>query len=114
MDTTEPLSLSQRDWVFPGSSEVKNPTTIEEMWVPSLGGEGALEKKMATCSKILTGKSHDRGAFRLRDREQLAWHHTANWCQIEASDSTDALEIAVCRWNFNSKCCRGNVSRECP
>ena len=36
---------------------------IGEMWIQSLGQEDPLEKKMATHSGILAGKSMDRGAW---------------------------------------------------
>ena len=32
---------------------VKNPLAMQEMWVPSLGGEDSLEEGMATHSSIL-------------------------------------------------------------
>ena len=35
---------------------VKNLPVMQEMWVPSLGWEDALEKEMATNSGILTWK----------------------------------------------------------
>ena len=35
---------------------VKNPPTIQETWVQSLGGESPLEKDMATHSSILAWK----------------------------------------------------------
>ena len=38
---------------FPRSSMVKNPPTIQEMWVRSLGWEDRLEKEMATHSSTL-------------------------------------------------------------
>ena len=38
---------------FPGGSAVKNPPTVQEMWVQSLGWEDLLEKGMATHSSIL-------------------------------------------------------------
>ena len=38
---------------FPGGSVVKNLPAKEEMQVGSLGQEDPLEKKMATCSRIL-------------------------------------------------------------
>ena len=38
---------------FPGSSMVKNPPTMWETWVRSLGQEDPLEKEMATHSSIL-------------------------------------------------------------
>ena len=37
---------------FPRGSEVKNPTTMQETWVQSLGWEDTLEKGMATHSSI--------------------------------------------------------------
>ena len=37
---------------FPEGSEVKNLPVIQETWVPSLGGEYALEKEMATHFSI--------------------------------------------------------------
>ena len=42
------LHLSSR-----GGSVVKNQPAKQEMWVPSLGQEDALEKEMATHSSIL-------------------------------------------------------------
>ena len=38
---------------FPGSSAGKNPPTMWETWVQSLGWEDLLEKEMATSSSIL-------------------------------------------------------------
>ena len=38
---------------FPGGSELKNPTAMQETQVPSLGGEDPLEEEMATHSSIL-------------------------------------------------------------
>jgi len=38
---------------FPGGSVVKKLLAKQEMWIPSLGGEDLLEKKMATHSNIL-------------------------------------------------------------
>ena len=35
---------------------VKNPPSVQEVWVRSLGGEDALEKGMATHSSILAQK----------------------------------------------------------
>ena len=35
---------------FPGVSGVKNPPSMQETWVQSLGREGALSKEMATHS----------------------------------------------------------------
>ena len=41
---------------FPGSSVIKNPPAMQEMWVPSLGQEDPLEKGMAASSNILAWK----------------------------------------------------------
>ena len=38
---------------FPSGSAVKNPPTMQEMWVQSLGGEDPLEEEMAPHSRIL-------------------------------------------------------------
>ena len=38
---------------FPGAAEAKNPLTMQETWVRSLGWEDPLEKAMATHSSIL-------------------------------------------------------------
>ena len=38
---------------FPGGLGVKNPPAKQEMWVPSLGQEDPLQKKMAAHSSIL-------------------------------------------------------------
>ena len=38
---------------FPGGSVVKNPPSVGETWVQSLGQEDPLEKKMAAHSSIL-------------------------------------------------------------
>ena len=37
---------------------VKNPPTVQETWVQSLGHEDLLEKGMATHSSILVGEFH--------------------------------------------------------
>ena len=37
---------------------VKNLPALQETWVPSLGWEDALEKGMATHSRILAGEFH--------------------------------------------------------
>ena len=42
-----------RNLGFPGGSMVKNPSTMEEMQVQSLGWEDSLQKGMATHSSIL-------------------------------------------------------------
>ena len=38
---------------FLSGSVVKNPSAMQETWVPSLGQEDPLEKEMATLSSIL-------------------------------------------------------------
>ena len=38
---------------FSGGSVVKNLPAMQEIWVPSLGQEDPLEKRMATHSSIL-------------------------------------------------------------
>ena len=45
-------------WGFSGGSVIKNLLAVQEMWVPSLGWEDPLKKKMATHSSIFAGKSH--------------------------------------------------------
>ena len=41
---------------LPGGSVVKNPPTVQEMWVRYLGWEDPLEKEMGTYSSILAWK----------------------------------------------------------
>ena len=43
--------------LFRSAQSVKNPPTMQETWVQSLGGADPLEKEMATHSSILAGKS---------------------------------------------------------
>ena len=43
--------------VFPGGSVVKNPPAKQETQDPSLDGEDALEKELATHSIILASKT---------------------------------------------------------
>ena len=43
----------QYSWAFLVAQLVKNPPTMWETWVQSLGWEGPLEKGMATHSSIL-------------------------------------------------------------
>ena len=63
----------------PGVSGVKNPPSMQETWVQSLGWEDALSKEMATHSSIL--------AWRIPGRWSLVgcrlWGHTE-------SDTTEA------------------------
>ena len=48
---------------FPGGSEVKNPPTMQETQVPSLGWEDPLEKETATHSRIFAWEiPMDKGA----------------------------------------------------
>ena len=53
------VGLTSAGW---GASQVvlavKNLAAIQEMWVWSLGWEDYLEKEMATCSSVLSGKFH--------------------------------------------------------
>ena len=39
--------------IFPGGSVAKNLPALQQMWIPSLGQEGPLEKEMAIQSSIL-------------------------------------------------------------
>ena len=41
---------------FPGAAEAKNPLTMQETWVRSLGWEDPLEKAMATHSSTVARK----------------------------------------------------------
>ena len=43
----------EKTWIFPGGSEVKNLSAVQEMRVWSLGQEDPLEEEMATHSNIL-------------------------------------------------------------
>ena len=60
---------------FAGGSVVKNPPTIQEMRVQSLGQEDALEKEIVTRSSVLVweipwteepGELHPMGSQRVR------------------------------------------------
>ena len=58
--TTEPLSTAHKHGVFQ-ALVIMNPLPVQEVWevwVPSLGQEGALEEGMATHSSILAWRSH--------------------------------------------------------
>ena len=67
------------DMNFPGSSVVKNPPAIQEMWIQSLGQEDPLEKEMATHFSILAWKSHGQKSLgRLQSmRPQRVGHDLA-------------------------------------
>ena len=55
----------QYSWASLVSQMVKNPPTMRETWVGSLGWEDSLEEDMATHSSILAWKNPvDRGAWR--------------------------------------------------
>ena len=54
------LAIGQRSV---GGSVIKNPPTMQEMQVRSLGQEDALEKEMATHSSILAWEIPDRGIW---------------------------------------------------
>ena len=43
---------------FIGDLVVKNPPSMQETWVSSLGQKDPLGKEMATCTVFLPGKSH--------------------------------------------------------
>ena len=62
---------------------VKNPPTIQEMQVQSLGREDPLEKEMATHSSILPGATHGQGAWR-----------GYSPCGRKESDMTEQLTLA--------------------
>ena len=47
-----PCNITTRLNTIPGGSSVKNPPTVRETWVPSLGWEDPLEKGTATHSSI--------------------------------------------------------------
>ena len=51
LDTMPPMGL-------PGGSVAKNLSARQEMWVRSLGRKHALQRDMATHSRILPGESH--------------------------------------------------------
>ena len=54
------------NWTSLVAQMVKNPSTMLETWVQSLGGENSLEKHMATHSSILAWKiPMGRGAWRV-------------------------------------------------
>ena len=44
---------------FLSGSVVKNPSAMQETWVPSLGQEDPLEKEMQPVPVFLPGKSHE-------------------------------------------------------
>ena len=50
---TETTRMKMGVLKLPGSTVVKNPLAVQEMWVQSLGWEDPLAKKMATHSSIL-------------------------------------------------------------
>ena len=47
------LSTAQYDMDFPGGSNVKNPSAMQDTWVGSVGREDPLEEGMATHSSSL-------------------------------------------------------------
>ena len=46
--------LNLCSWASLDGSAVKNPSAMQEMWVPSLGQENTLREEMAIHSNILT------------------------------------------------------------
>ena len=65
-------------WASLVAQGIKNPPTIQETWVQSLGQEDPLEEGMATHSRILAWRiPMDRGAWR------AAVHGvTKSWTQL--------------------------------
>ena len=54
----------QYSWASPVAQMVKNPPSVRETWVRSLGWEDALEEGMATHSSVFAWISpKDRGAW---------------------------------------------------
>ena len=51
--------LNDPDKGFPGGSEVKNLTAMQETWIQSLGQEDPLEKGMATHCSILAWRARE-------------------------------------------------------
>ena len=47
------ITSTSQDWASLTAQMVKNPPTMQETWVRSLGWEDTLEKGMATHSRIL-------------------------------------------------------------
>ena len=64
---------------FPGGLVVKNPPTMQEMWVWSLGQKDHLEEEMAAHSSILIWNTVDRGA----------WLQSLGWQQVGHDFETD-------------------------
>jgi len=59
---------------FLGGSAVKNPPTMQEMWVRSLGLEDPLEEAMATHSSILAWRipwTEEPGGLQFRGHKEL-------------------------------------------
>ena len=50
-------------WEFPGSSVVKNPLAMQEMWVQSLGWKIPWRRKWQPIPVFLLGNPMDRGAW---------------------------------------------------
>ena len=67
---------------FPGGSEVKNLSAVQEIWIWSLGWEDPLEKETATHSSILTAlkipwaKEHGRLQSMELQRVRNDWNNT--------------------------------------
>ena len=59
----------QSSWVSLVAQLVKNPPTMRETWVQSLGWKDLLEKGMATHSSILAGEFH--GLYSPRGHKEL-------------------------------------------
>ena len=93
----------QYSWASLVAQRVKNPPTMREIWVRSLGWEDPQEEGMATYSSILPGKSHGQRSlagyspwghkeldttervtrYRVRQEWRLAqqcWSHSLSGC----------------------------------
>ena len=101
---------------------VKNPPTMRETWVWSLGWEDTLEKGMATRSSILawripwtekSGGLQTMGSQRARHTEGTftfnSWSNGAQWaCTVPHGRRTEA----VVRWIHNTSQEQSPVARE--
>ena len=74
---------------FPGDSVLKNPLSVQEMWVWSLVREDSLEKEMATHYSILAWEipwTEEPGGLQSRESQRvghnLATEHERYKCQV--------------------------------
>ena len=72
LNERQEINVIEGKELSPGGSVVKNLPAMQETWVLSLGRKDSLEKKTATHSSILAGKSMDRGmvGYRLWGHEE--------------------------------------------